>query len=198
VGMTAGDLRFLASAKRMGLQGDSACTIGRQFLFFSQRELDRILHEFDQKPFSLPHGRFAYFADDILPSLAFERVDVMDASDFEGANIIHDLNRPIPSEMHELYDLVLDCGTLEHIFNFPTALENVMRMVKVGGDVLLTLPANNHCGHGFYQLSAELFFRVFTQESGFKLLRIYMNTEGRFGRFYHIADPQRSWSCSAT
>jgi len=80
----------------------------------------------------------------------------------------------------------LDGGTLEHVFNLPVALENVMRMTNIGGDLLLTPPANNHCGHGFYQLSPELFFRVFVRENGFELMRIYMHTGGKS---YHVADP---------
>ena len=28
--------------------------------------------------------------------------------------------------------------------------------------------ANNHCGHGFYQFSPELFFRIFQPENGFE------------------------------
>jgi SAM-dependent methyltransferase len=195
MGMTDGDLRFLASAKRMGLQGGSACTLGRQFLFLSQKQVDRTLQQYNLKSFTLPPGGTAFADEEMLPTLGFEKVDIMDASDFEGASVIHDLNRPIPREMHELYDLVLDCGTLEHIFNFPTALESIMRITKVGGHILLSIPANNHCGHGFYQFSPELFFRVFSPDRGFELLRIYMNTEGPFGRwhnpgqFYHIADP---------
>jgi hypothetical protein len=186
MGLFAGDLRFLLSAKRMGLQGSSVCTLGRHTLLFSQRELNRILKEYDQKLLSLLPDRSVYVADDVLRLLGFERVDVLDASDYEGANILHDLNIPVPPEMHEQYDLILDGGTIEHVFNFPVAIESAMRMAKVGGDFIIISPANNYCGHGFYQLSPELFFRIFIPENGFKLLRIYMHSEGRY---YHIVDP---------
>ena len=60
------------------------------------------------------------------------------------------------------FDLVFDGGTLEHVFNFSTALKNCMHMVKPHGRfVSVTLP-NNWCGHGFYQFSPELFFRALT------------------------------------
>ena len=136
----------------------------------------------------MPDGRSIHVADDVLRPLGFTKIDTMDASDYEGANVIHDLNRPVPLELHEKYDLVWDGGTLEHIFNFPGALENAMRMVKVGGHMVLHTPANNQCGHGFYQFSPELFFRVFVPENGFELLRIYMHCNGGH---YHIADPIR-------
>jgi hypothetical protein len=44
------------------------------------------------------------------------------------------------------------------------------------------------CGHGFYQFSLELFFRLFAPDNGFELLRIYMTCNGRH---YHVADPAR-------
>jgi 2-polyprenyl-3-methyl-5-hydroxy-6-metoxy-1,4-benzoquinol methylase len=53
---------------------------------------------------------------------------------------------------------VFDGGTLEHIFDYPTAIKNCMKMVKPGGHLLLTTPANNWFGHGFYQFSPELFY----------------------------------------
>jgi SAM-dependent methyltransferase len=189
MGFGTGDLRFLLSAKRMGLQAEAICTLGHQTLFLSQREVTLILKEYDNKHFSLPQGRPMYFADDVLRPLGFTKIDSMDASDYEGANVIHDLNRPIPLDMQEKYDLVWDGGTLEHIFNFPAALENAMRMVKVGGHISLNTPANNQCGHGFYQFSPELFFRVFVPENGFELLRIYMAVDGGRGGYYHVADP---------
>jgi SAM-dependent methyltransferase len=186
MGFEGSDLRFLLSAKRLGLKGDTVCTLGHLTLFLSQRELSPILKEYHCEDFTLPKDRALLFADDVLRPLGFTKIDAMDASDYEGANVIHDLNHLIPLEMQEKYDLVWDGGTLEHIFNFPRALENAMRMVKVGGHIALHTPANNQCGHGFYQFSPELFFRVFVPKNGFELLRIYMRCNRSF---YHIADP---------
>src|SRR5262245_39237303 len=143
MGLFTGDFRFLVSAKRMGLHGGSACTLGRQPLFFSERTMDQIAREYGQDLSSLPRGQAIYLTDDTLRALGFERVDVLDISDYEGANVLQDLNLPVPRDLHERYDLIVDGGTLEHVFNFPLAIENVMRMAKVGGDLLLTLPANN-------------------------------------------------------
>src|SRR5208282_1535456 len=53
-------------------------------------------------------------------------------------------------------------------FNFPMAIRNLMEMTKVGGMVFLTTIANNLCGHGFYQFSPELIYRVFSPENGFE------------------------------
>jgi hypothetical protein len=47
-----------------------------------------------------------------------------------------------------------------------------MRMTKVGGRVFLANPANNLCGHGFFQFSPELMFRTFSAPHGFAVERI--------------------------
>jgi len=90
-----------------------------------------------------------------------------DASDYEGAENIYDFNRPMPWEFKSRYSVVLDGGTLEHVFNFPQALYNCMRMVEIGGHFLTITPTNNYSGHGFYQLSHEVFFRALSPENGF-------------------------------
>ncbi len=41
--------------------------------------------------------------------------------DVPRANVIHDMNMPLPDALKEQYDLVVDGGTLEHVFFFPTA-----------------------------------------------------------------------------
>jgi hypothetical protein len=95
-------------------------------------------------------------------------LETIDASECEGATIIHDLNRDVPPELHEKFDVVVEAGSLEHIFYFPVAIANLMKMVRVGGTVFLTTIANNLCGHGFYQFSPELIYRVFSPENGFE------------------------------
>ena len=65
--------------------------------------------------------------------------------------------------------MVVDGGTLEHVFDYPTALRNAMRMVRVGGHLILNAPVNNFPGHGFYQISPELFFRVLSPQFGFRV-----------------------------
>ena len=47
-----------------------------------------------------------------------------------------------------------------------------MKMVKTGGHLMLFTPANNYFGHGFYQFSPELFYRVLSKENGFEVRRM--------------------------
>src|SRR5262249_4812315 len=132
MGFNASDLRFLLSAEKMGLQGRNLCTLGRLTLLLSQRELNTTLLDYAKTAVRLPGGRAMHFADDVLVPLGY-RVDAMDNSNYEGATILHDLNAPIPSSLCESYDIVWDGGTLEHVFNFPLALHNSMKMLRHGG-----------------------------------------------------------------
>jgi hypothetical protein len=64
---------------------------------------------------------------------------------------------------------VIEAGTLEHIFNVPEALRSLMRAAKVGGGLYASMPTNNLCGHGFYQFSPELLFRVLGPDNGYEV-----------------------------
>lgn len=93
-------------------------------------------------------------------------VDSIDASDYEGATVVHDLNEPFVHDMGT-YDTVFDGGCLEHIFDVAAALRNLTKVCREGGQLIHVLPANNQCGHGFWQFSPELFFSLYSSSRGF-------------------------------
>jgi SAM-dependent methyltransferase len=94
----------------------------------------------------------------LFKSLGFESVDALDVSDFENASIVYDLNDPdTPAELCGRFDAIVDHGTLEHVFHLPNALQNLFRMLKVGGRVIHSLPTSNLVDHGFYMFSPTLF-----------------------------------------
>ncbi len=128
----------------------------------------------------------------LLAELGAREIDVLDASDYDGAGMIHDLNEPVPDGWKERYDLVYDGGTIEHIFNLPIALRNCMEMVRPGGHLLLTSPANNYFGHGFYQLSPIFFYQALSEANGFRVERMIAVENGEGGRCYEVADPRQA------
>jgi hypothetical protein len=92
--------------------------------------------------------------------------------------------------LKQQFGVVFDGGTLEHVFNFPVALQNCMEMLRENGRIFLHTPANNWCGHGFYQFSPELFYNVFSEENGFEVERMILHVVGPYGRWYEVASPQ--------
>jgi hypothetical protein len=171
-------------------------TLGRQWVLASTQDVSRLLNASDldraavQRYLSTDHE----FADDLFRLLGATRVDAVDYSDYEGATIVHDLNVPARPELYGRFDLLFDGGTLEHVFNFPVAIANCMRMVRVGGWLIIHTPANNQCGHGFYQFSPELFYRVLSPENGFEVGAMFFvegfRKTGERGPFYAVPDPK--------
>ena len=100
-------------------------------------------------------------------------VDSIDNSDFEGANIIHDMNNELKN-INKQYDTVIDIGTSEHIFNINQNLNNISNLCKNGGRIIHCLPANNQCGHGFWQFSPELFFSLYDDSNGYQSTELYL------------------------
>jgi SAM-dependent methyltransferase len=113
----------------------------------------------------------------------------MDVSAYEKATIIQDLNQPWPDSLRERFSLVIDAGTLEHVFNFPVAIRSIMEAIAPGGHFLCITPANNQMGHGFYQFSPELYFRVFAAENGFAIEKVIVYEQPWKGIWYEVANP---------
>ncbi len=101
----------------------------------------------------------AFISDRTLFSLlGFDEIISLDASKYENADIIYDLNQDtLPSAMQERFDMVLDPGTIEHVFHLPNCLKNIFNMLRIGGRVIHISPSSNHLDHGFYMFSPTLF-----------------------------------------
>jgi len=102
------------------------------------------------------------------------KVDSIDNSAYEGANIVADMNRPLPTALEGQYDAVIDFGCTEHIFDIAQALRNVTSICKLGGLILHAVPANGFCGHGFYQFSPELFFSCYSEANGYSDTEVFL------------------------
>ena len=126
--------QFLLNLKQRGLRFGRVLTLGRQGVYMPPEVYQSLL-----KRLGVDRGQ-PDFADDFIRGVGATAVDFMDASDYEGATVVQDLNQPIPARLAEAYDCVFDGGTLEHVFNFPVALKNCMEMVKAGGHLIVITP----------------------------------------------------------
>lgn len=172
-------LRLLGEASRSGVNLEKTATIGRQSLWtITEGALVDGLSRAGWRISAADAAEIMHsdgmMAEGLLRFLGAREIDSFDYSDYEGATHVADMNRPIDPTFHRRYTTVLDGGSLEHIFNFPQAITNCMRMAAEGGHVVVCCPANNYFGHGFYQFSAELFFCVFSPENGFETERVVL------------------------
>jgi SAM-dependent methyltransferase len=180
MGVTAPIAEFLVEARLAGGPLGRTLTLGHQALFVSPRRLQRLLADNGLWPEGTPREAFlasftgaTAYVDPFLRALGASEVDVLDVSDYEGAQVLHDLNEPIPDGLKGTYDTVFDGGTLEHVFHYPTALRSCMELLRPGGRLVTTVVANQVLGHGFYQFSPELFFRALAPENGFEVVRMH-------------------------
>jgi len=192
LGIDIHNLNLLAHAKDLGVSYERTIAIGRQALFIEDFELEqhrqlRRLPALSPAPASGPR----YFEPLMKEWLAAGVADSVDASPYENAPLIHDMNLPWPavSEARSRYDAVLDFGCLEHVFDFPTAWRNCVDLCRVGGHVFHSLPANNLSGHGFYQFSPELFFNLYQPKNGFELRGLWFAMKADRLHWWKVANP---------
>ena len=195
MGLDFNGTRFLLLAKATGVDFAKSATVGRQSLYLDPGELKKNLHDFgirkaDSEIAALLESAQGY-AEPFLRMLGAEEIVSVDLSTYEGAAVVHDMNFPVADHLKDRFDAVIDGGALEHIFNFPMAIKNCMEMVRAGGHFLSITPANNFLGHGFYQFSPDLFFRIFTEANGFALQRVLLFEANSKGIWYLVSDPEK-------
>ena len=183
---------MLLSAKRRGIRIGRVLTLGRLHLELSAAGAARLSRDFD-----VPLGKFivgdvdSRYCEDFLNFVGAESVTSLDFSDYQGSSLCHDMNQPIPDAWKASYDLVIDGGTIEHVFNAPVAIRNAMELIAQDGHYLAASPANNWLGHGFYQFSPECYFRVFAPENGFAIVNLLLSEHSEIGRLYSVDDPAK-------
>src|SRR5690606_28860393 len=110
-----------------GVRFERCATLGRQHYFVSNRETEHLLREVGISPSKFPNlfsDAYPTFSEPFWEMLGAKTLHTIDASSFEGATHVHDMNQPIADSWKQSYDVVCDCGTLEHVFNFPVAIRN--------------------------------------------------------------------------
>lgn len=185
--------KLLLHAHSMGVSFERTLTLGRQNLFVTWYDLVSLFADAGQS-ISLDEARRIKQDGEGYSEMLFERlgaksVSSIDASDYERSTIVHDMNRSIPSSMYQSFTAVFDGGTLEHIFDFPTAIRNCMEALEAGGHFIGATPANNFMGHGFYQFSPELYYRIFSPENGYEIRCMYICEDRSPFQWYEVADP---------
>lgn len=180
MGLDIKGARFLLGEKSRGVHFGHTLTLGRQGIYLSGSSYSAFIKMLGTQVSTNE------YADDFFHGLGARPLAVMDASNYEGAGIIHDLNEPVDPQYHSAFDTVIDGGTLEHVFNFPVAIRNCMEMVKPGGQLILMSPWHNYPGHGFYEFSPELFHNTLSPHNGFSVERMLVDVEGHW---YSVRTP---------
>ncbi len=176
MGLVPSHLHLLAmEQKKHPMKGD-VLVIGQLAVYETLEDVRRVFHTHNITPNILPDGfdvknkiphcvgtpreKFTNVSA-VLTMLGVKKVFVADISDYENADYLIDLNYPVDQKYYDKFDFILDSGTLEHLFDVPTALANLARMVKKGGRIIFINPCSNTINHGFYSFNPNLFFDFF-------------------------------------
>ncbi len=188
MGLGPSAIRFLAREHKRKPFISPVLTLGRQSVWATYDEVRKILISEGIQPQPLeqdwdlttkiPTQDSKYISDTTLFRLFnVEELRQLDISDYQCADIILDMNKPIPDELQSQFNLIIDGGTLEHIFDIKQAMMNISLLLKSGGRIIHLSPASNHIGHGFYSFSPGLFFDYYLANK-FIDLKAYIADQG--------------------
>jgi SAM-dependent methyltransferase len=82
----------------------------------------------------------------------------MAAIDFHGtpAAMKLDLNGPI--DLERQFDIVMNLGTVEHVFNVAQAMKTIHDHTRPGGLMMHGMPLSGWVDHGFYSFNATFYW----------------------------------------
>src|SRR3984957_637018 len=100
-----------------------------------------------------------------------ERIKALDVSGYEGAEIIHDLNKPIAEGLRGCADFIVDGSTLDNVFDPATALRNYAELLRPGGRLLMVNAWDTR--EGAYTLSSPAWYFDFFALNGFADCKVY-------------------------
>jgi len=129
-------------------------TIGRQTVYHSPEEILEILTQqgIDTSVLDLNNIEIDNSTVDRLPGfeekkfisdrslfklLGATTIRALDRSDYEEAEIIHDLSLPLPSNLHAIADFIVDGSTLDNTFDPACTLKNYCDLLKPYGRILM-------------------------------------------------------------
>lgn len=175
--------------------------LGRQTMMFTPDHARDMIRAAGAIPVALPEGEDLidrrtdlargrdWIRDDaFFRMLGADRVRAIDHTSYEGAEIVHDLNTPVPAALEGCADFIIDGSTLDNVFNPAECIKNVARMLRDGGRFIAVNVASPHLNP--YTLVAPYWLMDFFAANDFTDARVYLTLHGRRGELNVFAvDP---------
>ena len=174
--------------------------IGRQTVQLSHRQVIEMLdgHGITPCPVPIEIDRSTSYAvaseQDFISDATFfgllgvERLRAIDHSDFEGADIILDLNKPIPDELAGTAEFVYSGSVLDNVFDPAAYIRNLARLMAADGRLIDQNIASFHF-HPYLIASPAWYFDFFVIND-FADCKLYMIQSGAPTHIYGLSvDP---------
>jgi hypothetical protein len=182
MGLDVHSTNYLLRLKKKFGDFGKTITIGRQGVHLTSYQKNKIF----RTDSSSAHEKWKsdnYCEQLLLQHFGATSVVSIDASSYENASIIHDMNTPL---IHgEKYKTVLDIGTCEHVFDALQFMHNLSGLVADDGLVVHVSPANNYCNHGFYQFS-PCFWLDYYSNAGFQVEEMLFASPANNRTWYEV------------
>jgi SAM-dependent methyltransferase len=108
-------------------------------------------------------GFFSLFSDAKLCAL--------DVTDYEGADIVHDMHDPVPDSLTERFDFIWNGSCLDNMADPATAIQSTFRMLKPGGRIFMMEIGTPH--HNAYTMYSPAFFFDYFAVNDFTDCKVY-------------------------
>lgn len=134
-------------------------------------EMERLVHFSSPRP-----GERTTFFSEIcdLTNIEYNSFDVCPGLKTELLDLNYDL---LPDKYTNYYDVVLNFGTTEHVFNQWNSFKIMHEAVKVGGIVYHQLPSTGYLDHGYFCYT-PIFFRDIAKANGYEILEMFLTPAG--------------------
>lgn len=170
-------LQIIKVCKTLKINGTVVC-LGEPDIGFSISDIinqnKKLNTKIDLTFFSDKQQNKKLNSESFFKALGFNDHYSLDYNNYEGSEIIHDLNSQLDKKYKGIANFVYDGGTLEHVFNIPNALKTIEDLLKIDGVIFHNNPSNGWLDHGFYQFSPT-FYHDYYRVNKFKLISNNLN-----------------------
>jgi hypothetical protein len=196
MGLTAPIIETLAREHKFRPLSGDVLLIGRQTVYLTAAQLLDLYRDFgidvgavsadeieidrSTRDRQAELGDHAWVSDRaVFRLLGIDSLRALDVSAYEGAEIIHDLNRPVPESLKGIADIVIDGSTLDNTFNAAQALMNFGEILRPGGRLFAVNAFSSH--NAAYALLPPITWLDYFVYNGFADCQIYIIVGTRGG-----------------
>ena len=124
----------------------------------------------------------------LFKALGAETVSAIDVSDYEGADIVHNLDTPVPAHLEGRFDFICNGSVLDNMFNPTMGLTNISRMLAPGGRIVHFEHASNCTNGAYLQFSPNWFFDYYA-------INNYTDCKTYIALFHDLDAPWEFYAC---
>jgi SAM-dependent methyltransferase len=171
--------------------------LGRQTVLFDKETALRLIKRYDLQPKTNETGidtitvgakqaqDRSYITDEgFFRLLGVKNIRAIDHSEYEGADIIVDLNKPLPEKLANSAEFIFCGSVLDNIFDPATYIKNINRLLKPGGRLIDQNICSFHY-HPYILVTPAWYFDYFCLNS-FKDIKIYLCDVGAVTQIYGL------------